>query len=97
MFSPPPPPPSPPSLPLSLTLSPSLLPSLLPSLPPSLQELQSIWAHVLSLPTHQIGLNVPFSEYGGDSLLAIEVLSQASRKQLQVEREREREIERESE
>ena len=34
---------------------------------------------VLSLPPADIALNVPFSEYGGDSLLGIEVLSRAAR------------------
>jgi hypothetical protein len=36
----------------------------------------------LSLPAQEIGLNVPFSEYGGDSLLGIEVLSRAARRSL---------------
>lgn len=34
------------------------------------------------MPVQEVGLNVPFSEYGGDSLLAVEVLSQAARQRL---------------
>ena len=34
------------------------------------------------MPAADVLLHVPFTEYGGDSLLAIEVLSQAARKGL---------------
>jgi hypothetical protein len=50
----------------------------------ALQELQRIWAQVLCIPHAQVLLNVPFIEYGGDSLLAIEVLSHAARARLQL-------------
>ena len=48
------------------------------------QELQRIWAQVLCIPHAQVLLHVPFIEYGGDSLLAIEVLSHAARARLQL-------------
>jgi len=48
------------------------------------QELQRIWSQVLCIPHAQVLLNVPFIEYGGDSLLAIEVLSHAARARLQL-------------
>ena len=44
------------------------------------QALQGIWAEVLSLRVCEVASNVPFSEYGGDSLLGIEVLSLAARR-----------------
>jgi hypothetical protein len=44
--------------------------------------LQAIWAKVLAMAAADVELHVPFTEYGGDSLLAIEVLSQAARKGL---------------
>jgi len=42
------------------------------------RELQTIWAQVLCLDVREVELNVPFIEYGGDSLTAIEVLSLAA-------------------
>ena len=44
--------------------------------------MQEIWAKVLAMPAADVLLHVPFTDYGGDSLLAIEVLSQAARKGL---------------
>jgi len=41
-------------------------------------ELQTLWAQVLCLHVRDVELNVPFMEYGGDSLMAIEVLSLAA-------------------
>ena len=37
---------------------------------------------MLAMAAADVELHVPFTEYGGDSLLAIEVLSQAARKGL---------------
>ena len=43
------------------------------------QTIASIWMRVLGVPL--VGMNVPFIEYGGDSLSAVSVISQVPHKQ----------------
>ncbi|KAL4948584.1 hypothetical protein BDW69DRAFT_189128 [Aspergillus filifer] len=44
------------------------------------QVLLQVWSEALQKPTHEIGLNQPFVALGGDSILAVQVISRCRRK-----------------